>query len=206
MFRAHCRSPSAAILLRLRPTYALIHGVRVDTQALVSLAHRCDPSRCRMATSCCSSYEVLVDRKEQLRIRGHMNDAALYAIDLAEDEGFADPFEPTEGGTCLATNEDGLCVFAYRNSKRHLLCSLHSAAFDHGLPGTSIKPMACAIWPLYYIESDPPVITVQEGVAAFPCNEIRAGRRRNLDPGVAAIIQDVWGPAFLTAVERELRG
>ena len=183
----------------------MIQGVRVDTRALLALTHHCEPSRCRIASSCCSSYEVLVDRKEQRRIRGHLNDAARYAIELVEEDGFMDPFETTEGGSCLATNEDGLCVFAYRNSKRHLLCSLHSAAFDHGLPGVAIKPMACAIWPLYYVESDPPLITVQRGAAAFPCNSIRKGRRRRLDPGVAGILRDVWGSEFLAAVEDALQ-
>jgi hypothetical protein len=142
-----------------------------------------------------------VDRKEQKRILGHLNDAARYAIDLAEPGGFVDPFESTEGGTCLATHEDGQCVFAYRNSRRHLLCSLHSAALDHGLSGYAIKPRACAIWPLYFVECAPPLLTVQEGVSSFPCNRLRRGRPTSMDPGVAAILRDVWGASFLAAVE-----
>jgi hypothetical protein len=179
--------------------------MRVDVEALLRLSHACAPSRCRVAATCCNSYEVLVDRKEQRRILGHLNDAARYAIELEEPGGFVDPFEPTEGGTCLATDEDGQCVLAYRNEKKHLLCSLHSAALGHGLHGFAIKPMACAIWPLYYVEGETPLLTVQEGVTEFPCNRFRRRDAKRLDRGIADILRQVWGSSFLDGVEAAVR-
>lgn len=184
--------------------YRTVCGIRVDLKALGSLSHQCRPARCRFAAKCCNSYEVFVDPKERRRITGYLNDAAIYAPGLYEDGGFTEPFEDTEGGKCLATNENGMCIFAFRNSKNHLLCSLHAAAQDHGLHGYAVKPMACAIWPLYYLESDPPLLTVQEGVTKFPCNSRRKGEGKELDLGVAGIIRDFWGSELLAGIERAL--
>ena len=196
----------------MRPTnqssheFALVDGIRVDVAALLRLAHACEPSRCERASSCCSSYEVLVDRKEQRQITGYLDEASHYAAGLAEDGGFIEPFEATEGAKCLTTHEDGLCVFAFGNRQARVLCSLHAVALERGLKPHTVKPLACAIWPLYFVESDPPLLTVQEGAMGFPCNTPRArssGARR-LHPGVADILRSVWGETFLERVAEAL--
>lgn len=184
--------------------YPLIHGIRVDVHALRCLAHRCEPAHCRYATSCCKTYEVLVDEPEMHRITGALPDAARYATDLREGDEWAETFEETDDGHCLATHEDGLCVFAFKNEDGHLLCSLHAAALDNGLHPYRVKPLACAIWPLFYQESEPPLLTVQDGATRFPCNTLRRSVRPALDAGVADIIRGVWGEPFLAAVEAAL--
>lgn len=180
--------------------FAEVQGIRVDIDALRALAHQCRPERCDHAASCCSTYEVQVDRREMGTIIGAMPDAARHARGLMESGGPIDPFEDTEGGQCLATDEDGLCVFSFRNAQGHPLCSLHAAALDHGLHPYRVKPLACAIWPLFFVEDDPPLLTVQDGATKFPCNTTRRSAKTPLHAGVAQIIRDVWGEEFLGGV------
>ena len=80
------------------------------------------------------------------------------------------------------------------------MCSLHSAALELGLPPAQVKPRACALWPLALVKGDPPLLTVQEGVLDFPCNRARSESSGGLDPGVAEIVEAVFGHAFLTEI------
>lgn len=184
-----------------RPGYIFIENMRIDVEALRALAHRCDPMKCiGRARGCCETYEVVVGRREQGTIVGTLDEASRFAIGLKEDGDFLEPFEETEGGTCLNTDEDGRCVFAYDDSLGATMCSLHSAALDLGLPPAEVKPRACALWPLALVEGDPPLLTVQEGVLDFPCNRARSESSGGLDPGVAEIVEAVFGHAFLTKI------
>ncbi len=176
--------------------YPIIEGIRVDIHALRALQHRCDPSRCVHARACCNSYEVLVDRGEMERAVGAIPNALRY-LDTTLDE--IDPFDETENGHCLNTDEDGLCVFAYRGADRGIRCSLHSAALDLGLPPSRVKPKACVLWPLFLHEIEPPFLTVQSDATTFACNSLRA-TARGLDPGVADILRAVFGEGFLASL------
>lgn len=154
-----------------------------------------------MRKSCCKTYEVPVDRREQAAIVGAMPYAARYAR-LYEDGELIDPFdESSDGHPCLNTHEDGMCVFAWRRRDGAVLCSLHSAALDLGLPPAAVKPKACVLWPLLLQETDPPLLTVQDGVAQFRCNALRRRFDQPLDPGVAGIVRAVFGPEFLAQLE-----
>ena len=184
-----------------RPGYIFIENMRIDVEALRALAHRCDPMKCiGRVRGCCETYEVVVGRREQGTIVGTLDEASRFAIGLKEDGNFLEPFEETEGGTCLNTDEDGRCVFAYDDSLGATMCSLHSAALELGLPPAQVKPRACALWPLALVEGDPPLLTVQEGVLDFPCNRARGESSGGLDPGVAEIVEAVFGHAFLTEI------
>jgi hypothetical protein len=179
-----------------------IDGIRVDLDALRALRHDCVPEQCiGRERGCCETYEVIVDREEIGTIVGTLPQAAKYARHLKSGGEFVDPIDESEGGgDCLATHRDGRCVFAYRAANGMTLCSLHSAGIDLGLEPFKVKPKACALWPLYFVEGNNPLLTVQDGALAFPCNHKRRTAGRGLDPGVAHIVRTVFGDAFLAAV------
>lgn len=182
--------------------YPKIQSTRVDIEALHALSHNCVPEKCiGRDRGCCSTYEVYVDPVEMGAIVGAMPDAALRAPGLKEKGAFIGPFEDTDGGSCLATDEDGLCVFSYKDKQGATLCSLHSAALEMGLPPVRVKPTACALWPLYIVEGDEPLLTVQPGVLDFPCNRRRRTGAGGLNPGIAEIVAMVFGDSFLQEVE-----
>lgn len=186
--------------------YPRVQGIQVDVEALRSLAHDCDPAKCRVSENCCKRYEVLVDDDQIPTIVGSMPNAAVYASDLIDHGDLIDPFDETDDGHCLNTHEDGLCVFAYRTPRGVTLCSLHSAATDLGLPPAGIKPTSCSLWPLFLCEPTPPILTVQDDAYAFPCNSPRTGAPKALDPGVADIARAMFGQIFLAQVEQLLAG
>ncbi len=186
-------------------TECTIQGVIVDLAALRALRHRCQPMKCiGRERGCCETYEVYVDPREMGTIVGSMPDAAKFARGLRQAGEFVDPFEDTDGGSCLTTDPHGRCVFAYRDAKGATLCSLHSAALQHGLPPAKVKPKACALWPLYLVEGKRPLLTVQEDALGFPCNHKRAAAARGLDPGVAEIVRDVFGEKFLDELNERI--
>src|SRR5262245_47566462 len=124
-------------------TECVIQGVRVDLEALRALRHRCEPMKCiGRERGCCETYEVYVDPREMGTIVGASPDAAKFARGLRQRGEFIDPFEDTDGGSCLATDPHGRCVFAYRDAKGATLCSLHSAALTHDLNPMKVKPKA----------------------------------------------------------------
>lgn len=184
--------------------YITVQDMRIDIRALSSLSHRCQPLKCRTRErGCCATYEVAVSRREQGTIIGTLPQASQYATRLHESSGFIEAFEDTDGGTCLSTDEDGRCVFAYDDREGATLCSLHSAALDMDLPPAEVKPRSCALWPLALAEGDPPILTLQEGALGFPCNETRQGPR-GLDEGVSEIIATMFGHDFLAELLRAL--
>ncbi len=188
-----------------RPGYIFIENMRIDVEALRALAHRCDPMKCiGRARGCCETYEVVVDRCEQGTIVGTLDEASRFAIGLKEGGDFLEPFEETEGGTCLSTDEDGRCVFAYDDARGATMCSLHSTALELGLPPAEVKPRACALWPLALVEGDPTLLTVQEGVLDFPCNRARGEGGGGLDAGVAAIVEALFGRGVLKEITASL--
>ena len=185
--------------------YLTLDTMHIDVEALQALAHRCDPMKCiGRARGCCETYEVAVGRSEQGTIVGALDEASRFAIGLKEGGDFLEPFEETEGGTCLSTDEDGRCVFAYDDARGATLCSLHSAALDLGLPPVEVKPHACALWPLALVEGDPPLLTVQGGMLDFPCNRARGEGDGGLDPGVASIVEATFGRGVLHEITTAL--
>jgi len=178
----------------------VVGGLRVDLDSLRSIAHRCDPSLCRGLRGCCSRYEVTLGPTELSTIIGMLPEAARYVPALAD----ADLYEELdEGEFAIETDEEGRCVFAYRNHTGDTLCALHSAALRHGLDPVSVKPRSCFLWPLALTESKPPVLSIQDDAFTFPCNRRRLAKR-GLDPGILAILEGLFGESFvaqLTALE-----
>jgi len=128
--------------------FVTIRHVRVDVDALLSLSHTCNPSKCVHAKTCCSSYDVPVTGKEEETITGLLPDAAKYARHLRDVDEIDDIFDEDGRDTSLQTHESGMCLFAYRGRDKGVRCSLHSAALDLGLAPEKSKPGPCSLWPL----------------------------------------------------------
>lgn len=187
------------------PDHISIENMHIDVEALRALAHRCEPLKCiERERGCCATYEVVVGRREQGTIVGALPEAARFAPALKTGGEYLDPFEETEGGSCLNTGEDGLCVFAYEEARGATLCALHSAALELGLSPTRVKPQACALWPLALVEGDPPLLTVQEDALAFPCNRRRRSGAAGLNGGIAEIVEAVFGREVVTEINSQL--
>lgn len=175
----------------------------IDVSSIRALAHRCEPENCAHRQSCCATYEVAVGSEEMGTIVGVLPDAAQFQPALLEEGAPLDPFDETEGGACLNTDEHGRCVFAFSGESGAPLCSLHAAALELGLPPMQTKPRACALWPLALTEDAKPTLSVQPGAYDFACNRPREDAERDadtLDPGVAALIRDALGAAGLQQV------
>lgn len=178
-----------------------IDGVRVDIPALLKLWHAYDAEKCSACGCCCSSYEVTVSKRELARITGMIPAASRHAQGLKTDEGYENPFERVEKGLyALDTDEEGLCVFAYRDAAGQVRCSIHSAALEQGLDPYKTKPSPCTLWPLALTDDAVPILTVQEDAYRFPCNRRRRNAQR-LAPEVADIIRTVFGAQFLGKLE-----
>lgn len=150
------------------------------------------------------AFEVEIEEHEAERAIGMMREAARYQPALFEDGEPADPCDETTTGLCLATDEDGLCVFAYYTPEGMSRCSLHSAALDLGLRPEDVKPGPCSLWPLALVEElDPPLLTTQENASEFPCNRMRG--RKTLSPGIASIIRERFGEGFLRSLRRQVK-
>ena len=178
----------------------VIEGITVDTAALISIAHNCVPGVCSMDVCCCSRYEVCIDNKELTRIVGYIPEASKFASELRCDTGFENIFEETDDNLYSIDSDDNdLCVFAYPDPQRNVLCSLHTVALEMDLSPGEVKPRSCITWPLALSERSPVTLSIADDAFGFPCNTKKdAGL---IDPGIANIIKYIYGEEFLKAVE-----
>jgi hypothetical protein len=184
----------------------MIDGIVVELASLAGLSHRCRPRLCRRSRFCCAAYEVEVDEGELATIVGLLPEAGRYAPALWSGNGWANVFEEGEGGLyTLDSDEEGLCVFAYRRSSGGRRCALHTAAQDLGLSPYRAKPRCCALWPLALWETSTPVLGLHEDIFSFPCNAPRPHDSRDLDPGVAALIRENFSQGFLAELNNYLK-
>ncbi len=131
---------------------------------------------------------------------GLLPEAAAFAPRL---DG-ANPFDPAgDGLLAVDTDEDGLCVFAWRAPGGRTLCSLHSAALKLNLPPHRCKPLSCFLWPLAIGAGRPRVLTVHEDAFDFPCNRRRSAGR-SLHAGVAEIIAAAFDAELLREINDAL--
>lgn len=167
---------------------------RVDLHALRSISHQCDPALCRNSGSCCACYEIELSPIELAAAIGFLPQAARFAPRILQDDFFE---EADDGSTVLATNDNGRCLFAFPKRGSGIFCALHAAALRAHIEPAAVKPVPCRLWPLALSDPPFPTLTVQDGVFQFPCNKPRPPDLPGLDPGIAYIIQDCFGPAFL---------
>ncbi|MFT5122100.1 MAG: hypothetical protein ACI9TH_002671 [Kiritimatiellia bacterium] len=201
-----CRTGKDCYKTGVHTRYQKIEGLLVDLDALQSIHHRYDPEQCKAINCCCSTYEVTLGKREVDRIVDYIPLAAAYAPGLMEDGVFLNPFDKIERHKwSIDTDEDGCCVFAYKDKNDETRCSIHTAAMDLGKNPFHIKPESCALWPLAFTEGRPKTLTVMPGVLKFPCNTLRAQRDGTLDEGIAELIEKLFGHRFLTGVLEALK-
>jgi hypothetical protein len=183
-----------------------IGDVTVELPPVAELRHACDPGICRGRRSCCAEYEVRVDEAEVSRIAGLMPNATAYVPSLKSGGQIENVFDGLGHEICaIETDEEGLCVLAYRDPEGGVRCSLHSAAAELGLDPYAAKPEACSLWPLAIVDTHPIVLSVQPGAYGFPCNSRRPPPFSALDPGVRRIVHSVFGNGFAHDLEEAVR-
>lgn len=124
---------------------------------------------------------------------------------MRSDNGFNNVFENEGRNTySIDKNDKDLCVFGYKAKERKIACSLHTVAVEMGIPVNSIKPLACILWPLALVESDPLVLSVQEGISIFPCTQRITSQNLFLDNGIAQNIEMAFGGSFLNKIKKEI--
>lgn len=182
----------------------IINGINVDLEALLGVEYSCVPSACANQACCCQYYEITLTADELQTVLGMVPMAAKYAahLDVSADE-LPELFEEIDDGQfALAEDEDGCCVFQYQNGDGATLCSIHSAALEHGMHPYRVKPWACSMWPLTEDEEDPPLLTLQDDALDFPCNRQTRTTRRELCPELQDIIQAMYGEDFLRQIQQ----
>ena len=174
-------------------------SLNVDVPSLAGISHSC-PGCPSTRQCCCASYEVCVTKAEMERIIGCLPEASKFCPHLASKDGFDNVFDQVEPGLfAIDTDADGLCVFAYQKSGR-TLCSLHAAAISLGIPLSTVKPLACILWPLALGKGDPAPLSVHTDALSFPCNTPRK-QGRSLCPSVENTIASVFGDEALEVIE-----
>lgn len=179
----------------------IVDGIRIDIPALLSMAHQCRPGLCSIEQNCCSAYEVAIEPREEETIVGSMPLAARYAPGLVAGDTARNVFDDDDDGSLvLDTDPEGYCVFSYRSDPNQVLCSLHTAALDIGLPPHKIKPFCCTLWPLSLEGRKNLLLSIHHDAFEFPCNKRRPPNSTDLDPGLAHIIQSLWNKDFLNKI------
>ena len=179
-----------------------IEDIEVDLEAIGSIEHHCRDGLCDRDTCCCAQYEICVGRHELSAVVGCIREAARFAPHVAAGDGLDNVFDEAGGGLfAIDTDEDGLCVFAYRKQRR-ILCSLHSAALHLGIQPHEVKPAACVLWPLAITEDRPLQLSVHEDAFSYDCNKERKKAGPDLCPSIAGIIRSVFGEGFARKVEK----
>ena len=178
-----------------------ISSLTVDVHALATISHACRgcaPAR----RCCCASYDVCMTAREMRTVIGMLPYAAEYCPSIREGGDYANIFEETEDGLySLDTDEHGLCVLAYR-SEAGVRCALHSAALCRGISPSSVKPLACTLWPLTLSEASNAHLAICGDALAFTCTRSRIRQRRAISPAILQTIGELFGEKARSEVSR----
>jgi len=167
------------------------HPLRVDYKSICAIDHECvccsDIKNC-----CCARYDVCVTDAEIKKIIPLLPEAAKFSPHLKEKYGYANVFEEGEGGLhSIETDEDGLCLFAFRD-KGLYRCSLHAAERSLGLPFGSVKPKMCVLWPLTFSE-DGRTLTLHDDALFCRHSSLRKKPSNRVSPALAETIEIMTG-------------
>jgi hypothetical protein len=187
--------------------FPIIENVKIDLKSLISIEHKCDPGVCKEKKSCCAEYEVCMEKKEVDKIIAHTPGSAEFAPQLIANGSYRNIFDETEDNLiAIDTDEDNLCLFAWRNRDGEILCSLHSHAIKNNLSFYDTKPKSCCLWPLAIYNGNPEILTVQDDAFAFDCNKKRKPVKTELDTEISSIINSVYGEKMLVGINHAISG
>jgi len=186
--------------------FPTIDGIIVDCKALTSITHSCNSSNCEISNCCCSHYEVCITSVELSNIIGVMPYASQYSSLLGSDNRFINVFGDEGRNTySIDKSHSGFCVFGYQGKHKEIVCSLHQAATDLKMSLKSLKPLECILWPLALVDSDPVILSIQEDVLSFPCNQKKNSNPIELDNGIAQIVEKAFGDSFLYQLRKIMK-
>lgn len=165
--------------------------VIVDRKAVCSIDHACQGCA-DVSRSCCAKYDVTVTADEVDRINGVLPEAAKFCQSLKVENGYANVFEETEDGQySIDTDEDDLCVFAYR-SEGLIRCALHSVEKSMGLSLGAVKPAVCILYPLTFLD-DGKTLTLHDDALGCSCSTPRKEPSDHISPEIQTIIDHFGG-------------
>ena len=164
--------PLIALRLNHRIPFDDRLDMKIDLDRIKNIDHCC--TGCESSTECCCArYDILISEDEMQQILNIFPLAASYCPNLMQNGELLNVFEDTEDGQIrIDTDENELCVFAYRQ-KGLIWCALHSVALDLGVPVSQVKPFHCLLWPLAVCEETETVISIQHNALDFPCNRTK---------------------------------
>ena len=183
--------------LKERDLLANVDGIMVDAGTLFKTHFRCDTRTCAGADrgpgieSCCTDYDVEITPEEHARIVEH-GDAVIELLGRHDGERVTPGRTIVEffleSHTISLAKEKGRCAFSYRDGGGQLRCGLHSLALEKGVAVSSIKPLACVLFPIviYRFENGETLLTAtsretsslfgREKDSELPCLRAEAGR------------------------------
>ncbi len=178
-----------------------IGGMRVNMTALSRLSYRCKPHICGIRDNCCRRYDVWLDDREARRIEEMLPVLRRHFPEHSVPRDRRSVLRRiTAGRYVLRKNDDGCCELSYRTDDGRLLCTLHTAALEEGIPLRKAKPRLCLLWPLSLSRADLPLLTVQNGVRSFPCCSSRPSAP-TLHEGVAETVRMYFGADVLEDIQ-----
>jgi len=173
----------------------------VDLASILAVDHDCDgclPGE----PCCCSTYEVCVTAAELERIIPVLPEVARFCPHLETGDGYDNVFDEVEPGLfAIDTDDDGLCLFAFRSGGK-IRCSLHAAGAALGLPLEQMKPKACLLWPMNFSEGQE-VLSLVDDASDFRCNTVRRVRSRRLSPSFLKAVDAAYGMGVGERLEKE---
>ena len=173
----------------------------VDLASILSVDHMCDGCL-GGEPCCCSTYEVCTTTAEIERIIPVLPEAARFCPHLDAGDGYDNIFDEVEPGLfAIDTDDDGLCLFAFRSGGK-IRCSLHAAAAALGLAPEQVKPKACLLWPMCFSEGRE-MLSLVEDAPAFRCTTPRRISSRRLAPAFVAAVDAVYGKGMGEQLKQE---
>lgn len=119
---------------------------------------------------------------------------------LKIDGGYDNVFdEETSNRFAIDTQDDGLCIFAYRTGGR-IRCSLHTVALRAGIEPHKLKPFACTLWPLDLSADRGLTLSMRDYAARFPCNKKQRRKGVGISPDLLDSIGKLFGEAACTEI------
>jgi hypothetical protein len=207
--------------LKQRELLVEVDGIMVDAATLFETRFRCDTTTCAGidrgsgVESCCTDYDVEITPEEHSRIVE--NGAAVVELLSRCDRDRVAPGRAIgefflESHTIALAKEQGRCVFSYRDAGGQLRCGIHSLALEKGIPVSSIKPLACVLFPIviYRFENGQTLLTAtsretaslfgREKDSELPCLRMQQGAPMFVECRMA--IEAGFGEAFYQRLTR----
>ncbi len=141
-----------------------VGNVVFDVEQIVRRKFVCDTRLCldrrnghfAKRRSCCTDYAVRVSSEEMARIRDFMPQIESAYPDVGEAAKAAGGFYEYDDwyDRVLRKKPEGTCIFLSDQGHNNFHCAIHGACLKHKKNPFRMKPSACALFPLCYLEHE----------------------------------------------------